>query len=491
MPYLGIVSAAGHHSNVGPADGLWAPARRSLTTGLVLSTTFIAAEAMAVITIMPRVARDLGGLNLYGWVFSAFMLGSLVGTVAAGRAADRAGPARPFALGLVLFGLGLTVAGLAPSMGVLVLGRVLQGLGAGAVPAVSYVAIGRGLPRQLRVRMLAVLSTAWVLPGLVGPVLSVVVTDLFGWRWVFIGLTPLVALAGLLALPALLGLGRPETRATVAHSLRDALCCAAGAGLLLGALTARNALVLAALILCGLAVSLPALRRLLPAGTLAARAGLPATILCRGLLTFSFFGCDAFVTLAITTVLHHSAVVAGVTITASTLAWATGAWAQVRLSTSWEGRRLIRVGLILILAGIAGMILALEPGIPIGEAVAAWTIAGFGMGLAYAPTSLMMLRETSPGREGWSSASLNLAEVLGTALGTGLGGAAIVLGANQGWAMSRAVAMAFAIAGSGAAVALGVSRRLPLHGPASASVGLAREDPRPTLRDGTARRALL
>src|SRR5205807_1693840 len=92
------------------AAGVWAPERRPLTTGLVLTTTLIAAEALAVITIMPQVERDLGGLSLYGWVFSAFMLGSLLGTVAAGREADRAGPARPFAAGLALFAAGLAVA---------------------------------------------------------------------------------------------------------------------------------------------------------------------------------------------------------------------------------------------------------------------------------------------------------------------------------------------------------------------------------------------
>src|SRR5947207_15746871 len=114
---------------------LWAPARRGMTTGLVLTTTFIAAEALAVLTIMPQVERDLGDLSLYGWVFSGFMLASLLGTVAAGREADRVGPARPYVAGLVLFAAGLAVAGLAPSMAVLVVGRCLQGLGAGAVPA--------------------------------------------------------------------------------------------------------------------------------------------------------------------------------------------------------------------------------------------------------------------------------------------------------------------------------------------------------------------
>src|SRR5262252_6114214 len=121
------------------ADGLWAADRRPLTIGLAATVTFVAAEALAVITVMPLVARDLHGLGLYGFVFSAFLLGTMVGIVAAGRAADRYGPAIPYVCGIVIFGVGLTVAGLAPSMLVLIAGRTLQGLGAGAVPAVAYV----------------------------------------------------------------------------------------------------------------------------------------------------------------------------------------------------------------------------------------------------------------------------------------------------------------------------------------------------------------
>ena len=110
-----------------------------------------------MIAVMPLVARDLHGLALYGWVFSTFQLASLVGIVAAGRDADRHGPARPYVVGLVLFSAGLLVAGLAPFMWVLVAGRCLQGFGAGAVPAVAYVAIGRSLHEAQRARMMAVL----------------------------------------------------------------------------------------------------------------------------------------------------------------------------------------------------------------------------------------------------------------------------------------------------------------------------------------------
>ena len=102
----------------GRVSGLWAPQRRALTAGLVLTITFVASEALAVVTVMPVVARDLGGLSLYGWVFSGVMLGSVVGIVAAGREADRRGPAVPFVAGVVMFGSGLAVAGLERATGV-------------------------------------------------------------------------------------------------------------------------------------------------------------------------------------------------------------------------------------------------------------------------------------------------------------------------------------------------------------------------------------
>jgi MFS family permease len=453
----------------GAADGLWGAPRRALTTGLVLTITFIASEALAVVTVMPLVARDLGGLDLYGWVFSAFMLGSIIGIVVAGREADRRGPGVPYVAGLVLFASGLLVAGLAPDMPALVAGRALQGLGAGAVPAVAYVAIGRSLPDSLRPRMMAVLSTAWVAPGLAGPAASVAVAHLFGWRWVFLGLVPVVAVTGSLAIPALFRLGRPPARAAGAseHRIADGIGTAAGAGLLLAGLTELSGTGITGpvlgtvLILAGAGLAVPLLRRLLPAGTLRARRGLPATILSRGMLTFAFFGADAYVTLTITTVRHHSPALAGLAVTGSTLGWTAGAWIQARLSQRWGGRRLVRTGLAIVLAGLAGMALILLPAVPAAAGIAAWTVAGTGMGLAYAPISLLMLAQAPPGREGWASASLNLMDVLGTAIGIGIGGAAVADVVRTGRPVAAGVAIAFAAAAVVAVAGLAVTRRLP------------------------------
>src|ERR1700678_4331556 len=252
----------------GQVRGLWAPQRRAPAAGLGPTVTFVASEALAVVTVMPVVARDLGGLRLYGWVFSGFMLGSVVGIVVAGREADRRGPAVPFVAGVVLFGIGLAVAGLAPSMEVLVAGRVLQGVGAGAAPSVAYAVIGRSLPARLQARMMAVLSTAWVAPGLAGPAIAAEVTRLFGWRWVFLGLVPVVAVAGGIAIPALIRLGPPEQPGPAGaqqHRITDGVLVAAGAAMLLAGLTLAAASHAvpggAVLIAAGAGAGLPALRR--------------------------------------------------------------------------------------------------------------------------------------------------------------------------------------------------------------------------------------
>ena len=479
-------------------EGLWTAERRALTIGLILTITFVAAEALAVATVMPLVARDLRGLNLYGFVFSAFMLGTLVGIVAAGRAADRNGPALPYIAGLVIFAAGLLVSGLATSMPMLVGGRALQGIGAGAVPAVAYTAIGRSLPEHLRASMMAMMSTAWVAPGLIGPAISAEVAHLFGWRWVFLGLIPFIAVTGPFAIPALVRLGRPETRARDGHRLADGVGLAITAGLVLTGLTllagsgssggsgAQSAAAtggLTATLLTGPAAVISGavmiavggvgvvivLRRLLPEGTLTARSGLPATVLVRGLVTFGFYGADAFVTLTVTILRQHSALVAGVAVTCNTVAWAAGSWIQARLHARWTERRLIRVGVIILLAGTAGLAVMLSDRVPVAEGIAAWTVAGLGMGMCYGPITLLMLKRAPAGREGWASASLNVADVLGSAMGIGVGGAMISAAVSFGGSLAVGLAIAFGCAAAASGLALAVSRRLPVTdgGPAA------------------------
>ncbi|MBV8462692.1 MAG: MFS transporter, partial [Acidimicrobiales bacterium] len=374
---------------------------------------------------------------------------------------DRRGPLPPYVLGVTCFGLGLVVAGLAPAMSVVVVGRVLQGLGAGAVPTVAYVAIGRALPESVQARMFAVLSTAWVVPGVFGPAVAAQVGRLVGWRWVFLGLVPLVAAAGLLACAGLRRLGPPAAESARDHRLVDGFRVAVGAGLGLAGLGAGRVAVGVPLLVVGAAIGLPSVRRLLPPGSARVAPGLPAAVVSRGVLTFAFFGGDAFVTLALVAARHWTVTWASLALTGATLSWTAGAWIQAHLHGRASPRQLVSAGFGFVLAGSLGMLAVVRDAAPVGVGVLAWTVAGLGMGLAYSPLSLLTLAEAPPGREGWATTSLNLADVLGTALGAGLGGAAVALGAHRGWTLAGGLTVVFAISIVVSLGGLAVCTRLP------------------------------
>jgi MFS family permease len=429
-------------------DGLWSADRRGLTVGLVLTITLVAFEALAIVTIMPIVARELGGFELYGWVFTAFFLGSLLGIAVVGGVIDERGLALPLGIGLLLFGIGLIAGGLAPSMPVLVVARFVQGLGGGAIPPIAYVAIGRALPERLRPGMFATLSTAWVVPGIAGPALAGTVAELSNWRFVFLGLLPLIALSGLMALRSLPATARvhAEERPTGSNRGRvfDACLVVVGAGLVTGGLSATQPLLLLALVAVGLVLVLPAIRRLTPPGTLRLVPGIPSAVLLRGVLTCAFFTIDAYVSLALVEVRGLSATAAGIALTAATVSWTTGSWTQAR----WRRlgpERLARLGFGVVAVGIALCLLVLHPAVPVWFAVPAFAVAGYGMGLSYSQFAVIVLRDAVHESQGTTTAGLSLADALGTALGTGVAGAIIVAAPRFGLPLAGGLAIAFVL----------------------------------------------
>jgi MFS family permease len=442
------------------AGGIWAPARRALTVGLVLAVTFVAFEALAVATILPLVGRHLGDLRLYGWVFSAFLLASLIGIVVAGTLADRVPLGRPMLAGLALFALGLVIGGTAPDMAVLVAGRAVQGLGAGVVPAVAYVAISRCYPEDSRPRMFAVLSTAWVVPGLIGPAVAALVAAAVGWRWVFLGLIPLVIAAGALVVLALRNVPPPAKPGTATVPYLAVLGVVAGAGT---ALASLNSGALPVVVVGGIAGGIllaASLRQLTPPRNFSARPGMTATILSRGLLTCCFFAGDAYVPYAIVLVRHAPTALAALALTASTLTWTAGSWVQARCIARYGPRRLVRLGECVVAVGLAVMCLTLLPSVPPALAIVAWALAGGGIGTAYAPLSLATLDRAVPGEEGRATSALQLCDVLGQAVGTGVAGA-IVAAAAAGIGRGPGVALALSFGIAVALIGVIAGARLP------------------------------
>ena len=170
-------------------------ARGWLMLGMCTTVVAVAFEVMAVNTAMPAAAQDLGGLAFYAWAFSAFLVGMVFATAVSGRLSDARGPRVPVAGGLAVFVVGLIIAGLAPTMGQLVVGRFVQGLGSGLVNTALFVLIAQVFSERERARVFTFISTAWLMPSFLGPPLSAWVTETWSWHWAFLSVVP-VALAG-------------------------------------------------------------------------------------------------------------------------------------------------------------------------------------------------------------------------------------------------------------------------------------------------------
>ena len=450
-------TASGSRGGMVRPGGVFSPDRRLLTSGLVLIVTLVAFESMSVATVMPVVEADLGDLALYGWVFSAFFLGTLVGVVIAGTAADRMRPAIPFAAGLVVFAVGLVAGGMAPTMIVLVLGRFLQGVGAGAMPATSYVCIGRTYPLEQRPKMFALISSAWMLPSVIGPVIAAWIAETVGWRWVFLGLLPLTAVIGIVAVIGVKSVPAPDEPSGERNVL-NAVLVAAGAGLLLVGLGSRSLIVFIPVTVIGAVVMVRPFMRLTPVGTLQARAGLPATVAVRGLLNFGFYAADAFVPFAITTVRGMSPIYGGLAMTTASLTWTVSSWLQTRWIRTRGATVLVVVGMAIIGLGTAGMLTVLVPAIPGWVGLIAWGVAGFGMGLAFSPLAHVAMELADRGKEGKATTALQLSDTLGAALGIGVAGVLVstvgaltdseVTGLVLTFGMATAVALIGAVLGT-------------------------------------------
>lgn len=437
---------------------------RPLTIGLVLTITLVAFSSLAVETILPIISDDLGGVSLYGWVFSAFFLGSLASVIIAGGVADQRGTLLPYAVGISLFSLGLVISGAAPVMAVVVAGRLVQGIGSGAIIAATYASIARGYTEAERPRMFAILSTAWVVPSIVGPAAAAFIATASSWRAVFAGLLPFAVLAAALAMPALRSLGAPS-KPGERSSRRDAVLVAAGSGLLLAGITSTALLIAVPLVIAGGAIAIPALQRVTPAGTLTARTGLGAAVLVRGLLTFGFFGTEAFLPLMLREARGLSPTLAGIVLTTGAITWTAGSWVHARLAPRLTSRTIITTSFALVVTGALGVLAVLLLPIAVEIAYLAWAVSGAGMGFGYAAISVLVLRLAPTDRIGTTGAAMQVLDNLGTALGTGAGGAAIAIAVARGLPVATGIGAAIVIAALAGGLGAIVSRRLDASRP--------------------------
>lgn len=409
-------------------ERILSPAYAATTIGMFALIAFVAFEAMAVATVMPTVARDLDGLGLFALAFAAPLASGVVGMVAAGMWSDRTGPVVPLLASMALFSAGLLVCGLAPSMEVLLVGRVLQGLGGGALTVGLYVMVGLCFPAHLRPAVFASFAAAWVLPSLFGPGLAALVADAWSWRGVFLGAVVFVVLALALLAPALRGL-EPHAEGVTTPSARLWWAVLGAVAVLVLELLGSTSGVTALGAVAALVAVWFSLGRLLPAGTRTLRRGLPSVIATRALLSATFFCAEAYIVYVLQDHWSLSPGRAGIALTCVGLTWASASQVQSRLGSRVSHTRAMVVGTCLVLTGLT----ALATSVLLHDAghgpsavlpVAAYVLAGAGMGFAYPRTSVAMLEVSSDRDRGANSSALTVADSLGAALALSIAGSA-------------------------------------------------------------------
>lgn len=390
------------------------------TIALLTLVTALAFDEMAVGTVMPVTVKDLGGLSLYAWGFSATLIASLFANVVAGAWTDASGPTKPMLSGLAVFVAGLLAAGFAPTMAWFVVGRAVQGLGAGAAIVATYVVIARAYPERLRPRVFSAMAAGWVVPSLIGPAVAGFVAEHLHWRLVFLGLTVLVVPAAIMLLPALRAAGA-GTGDFVRRKSLAAVGAAGGAAMLLYGLNHRSIL-FGAVGLAGLVAGLP---QLLPKGTFRFRRGLPTAVILRMTFAAGFFGTEAFIPLGLTREHGFTPTEAGVVLTIGALGWSTASWIQGR-STRPRSFFVI-LGAALVAAGATAIALTLSlPGAAaVWVAWPAWLVAGSGMGFGLASISVLVLNQSDAAEQGANSSALQISDTLGSSLAIGAAGALV------------------------------------------------------------------
>lgn len=422
-----------------------------LTLGAVALVTLAAMENRAVMTALPTMVRELSAIGSYGLINAAPIAAFVVSLAVAGLWADRSGPVRPLRAGVTAFALAQLAIGTAEAVPMVLAGRVLSGLAEGLIDVGLMVFVARALPAELRPRIFALMAAAWVLPSVLGPVVTGLVTEHVGWRWVFLGGLVLVPPAWLLLRPAT-RLARVRTAAAVGQNANAAgatgtrvsrpsgrwsvvsWAVAASAAMfslsLAGERLADRTAEAALVIVFGATLTVVSAAYLLPRGTLLARPGMPTVIATRGLVAAAFGGAGAWLPLLLTVAHDFRPALTGVSLSITGVMWAFGSWLQAR-PHRLARLTVLRCGLLAMAVGLAATSLLAWTDLPVAVGLAGWAVAGLGMGLTSPSLSILVLDGSDTTNQGRNSSASQLSASLSTAVAFAISGTAVAFAAAE------------------------------------------------------------
>lgn len=398
----------------------------------VLAATFLAAlDATVVGTAMPTIVGQLGGLALYPWVFSAYLLTSTTTIPLYGRLADLYGRKRVFVVAAVLFLLGSILCGLAQSMPQLVLFRALQGCGAGGILPVTLTILGDLFPIEQRARIQGLTSAVWGTSAIAGPTLGGFLTDTLSWRWVFYVNVPFGLLALLLISLAFREQVVPR-RGSIDYA--GALTMTIGiATLLTGLLAAgEGGEVLSLKTLGGIGLAGIFLALFLWIERRASEPVIPLDLIRRRLIAVvtigsiligaGMFGITAYLPLFVQGVLGGSAINAGMTVMPFAVGWSVASTISGRVILRFGFRSSVLAGMAAMLLG--GLTLQIVPSSgKLSSAIMAAALFGIGMG--FSATAFLIAVQNTVGwaERGIATALVGFTRTIGGAIGVAALGA--------------------------------------------------------------------
>ena len=410
-------------------------------TGVMLVIFLFAIDATIVATSMPTIVAQLGGLELYSWVFSVYMLASALTTPVFGKLADLFSRRRLMLIGIAIFLFGSMLCGVAQSMEMMVLFRAIQGLGGGAIYALSFIVVGILYPPQMRAKMQGIISSIWGLASILGPLAGGIIVENMSWRWIFFVNLPLVAIASPLIVSGL----KEQQR----EKRNPRLDLAGTVSLLIGLLLLFYALAQSAhahsplnaetigFIIAGLVV----LSLFLFIERRAAEPIIPLELFKIGLFKSSaavaalcsmgVFGAISYLPLYLQGVLGVAASRAGLVLLFLSLGWTAGSLIAGR----WVNRRGYRAvaacGMVLLMLGY-GIFLAPKIGIGSFAVIVSGIAIGIGMGLANL-TTLVAAQTTVPAnRIGVATSTIMLFRTFGGAFAVSLMGTVMLSSMQRG-----------------------------------------------------------
>lgn len=390
-----------------------------------------AVNAFITATVLPSVVKEIGGLSLYAWAATAYAVASIVGSAGSSVLMRKLGTRVALIVATLILVAGTAACGSAPTMGVVVAGRAIQGLGGGLVFGVVHAMVRELFPEPMWPGRLALISSVWGIAAIGGPFAGGVLAQMGLWRVAFWGMVPIIIAPAVVSWWLLPRRARRRQPTRVPFGRLSLICAAVlCVASIANARTAalRAALVLGALLAITLTMRLDrrATNRLFPSDMLAFGRPTGKSFAMIFLIAGSGSPTSVFIPLLAQVTHHVAPATAGYFYALQSLAWSVASLFSARVPPE-RIRAALVAGPLIMAAGLAGVALTIGPG-PVAAIAAALTVVGAGIGVCWAHVAKIVLASAREGEEEVSAAMIPSAQLFAVAFGSA--GAGIVASAT-------------------------------------------------------------